>query len=107
MKLFMIATALLLAGCTAQGATAAGVKFDDEGLADVACMKHQPAPPSANYTDADGGPVNEVMPVLRYYTAHGKKGFCDGKGASDADKAWAAVYVELGADKANVAKLLG
>jgi hypothetical protein len=106
-KLFLIATALLvLAGCT-QGATAAGVKFDDEGLADVACMKHQPAPPGANYTNSDGGPTDEVLPVLRYYTAHGKKGYCDGKGPSDVDKAWAAVYVDLGADKANVAKLLG
>ncbi|MEO6089123.1 MAG: hypothetical protein ABIQ18_39020 [Umezawaea sp.] len=107
MKLFLIATALLvLAGCT-QGATAAGVKFDDEGLADVACMKHQPAPPSANYTNEDGGPIDEVLPVLRYYTAHGKKAFCDGAGPSDADKKWAAVYVDLGADKTNVAKLLG
>jgi hypothetical protein len=106
-KLFLIATALLvLAGCT-QGATAAGVKFDDEGLADVACMKHQPAPPSANYTDEDGGPTAEVLPVLRYYTAHGKKAFCDGAGPNEADKAWAAVYVDLGADKTNVAKLLG
>ena len=107
MKLFLVATALLLlAGCT-QGATAAGVKFDDEGLADVACMKHQPAPPAADYTDEDGGPTDEVLPVLRYYTAHGKKAYCDGTGPNDADKAWAAVYVDLGADKANVAKLLG
>jgi hypothetical protein len=106
-KLFLVATALLLlAGCT-QGATAAGVKFDDEGLAEVACMKHQPAPPAADYTDEDGGPTPEVLPVLRYYTAHGKKAYCDGTGPNDADKAWAAVYVDLGADKANVAKLLG
>ncbi|MCS7480545.1 hypothetical protein ACFFQW_21155 [Umezawaea endophytica] len=107
MKLFLVATALfVLAGCTS-GATAAGVKFDDEGLADVACMKHQPAPPAADYTDEDGGPTDEVLPVLRYYTAHGKKAFCDGTGPNEADKAWAAVYVDLGADKANVAKLLG
>ena len=105
-KLLLIAAALMLAGCTAAGADA-DVRFDDEAQAEVTCMKHQTSPPGKTYTDAEGVPTDAVLPVLRYYTKNGRKKYCDGADPNANDKAWAAVYVDLGANSANVASVTG
>ncbi|HYZ07317.1 MAG TPA: hypothetical protein VE709_01740 [Pseudonocardiaceae bacterium] len=97
-----ITLVLLPAGCTDDG----GPRFDAEGGRDVPCMSHQLEPPGSRYTDPERTNTAELLSVLRYYTAHGTKGYCDGAGPTDADRAWVRLYVEQGADRSNVAPLL-
>ncbi len=96
---------LLLAGC-GSSAPQPGPVFDNEGGAAISCMKHQPASPGARYTDPAMKNTGEVFALLRYYTAHGRKPYCDGAPATDIDKQWAQLYVTQGADRANVAPIL-
>ncbi|PRY39474.1 hypothetical protein [Umezawaea tangerina] len=100
----LCALLLALTACTAQAEP--GPVFDDEGKADITCLGHQPAAPGARYSDEGMRRSDEVLPLLRYYTAHGRKPFCDGAGASADDKAWAELYVRLGADRANVSSIV-
>ncbi|MEC3980388.1 hypothetical protein [Amycolatopsis sp. H20-H5] len=102
---FLAVAFLVLAGCSAAPPDP-GPVFDNEGNGAVSCMKHQAAAPGVRYTDAAQLRTDETLPLLRYYTANGHKPFCDGAPASDNDRAWAALYVHLGADGANVATLL-
>lgn len=101
-----LACCLLLAGCSAAPPDP-GPVFDNEGNQPVGCMKHQPAGPGARYRDPAQVRTDETLPLLRYYTANGRKPYCDRAAPSDADRAWAGVYVTLGADRANVAGILG
>lgn len=100
--LIAIAVGLLVAGCAAE-APDPGPKFDDEGQRETACMAHQPAAPGARYTDTTLRRTGETLLVLRYYTTNGTKPYCDGAGPTDTDRAWAKLYVDLGADRTNVA----
>ena len=93
---------LAVAGCTDGG----GPMFNSEGGRDVACMTHQPEPPGSRYTDPERRNTAELLTVLRYYTAYGRKPYCDGAGPTEADRAWAELYVQQGADRSNVAPLL-
>ena len=93
---------LAAAGCTDDG----GPRFDAEGGRDVPCMVHQQEPPGSRYTDPERIDTAELLTVLRYYTAHGAKGYCDGAGPTDTDRAWAELYLRQGADRENVAPLL-
>ena len=93
------------AGCTSDPDP--GPRFDDEGAAGITCMRHQPAMPGPHYTDAARRVTVDTLPLLRYYTANGRRGYCDGAGPTDPDRGWARVYVDLGADRVNVATLLG
>ncbi len=103
-RLLPAATLVLLAGagCSDDG----GPRFDAEGGRDVPCMTHQPEPPGSRYTDPERRNTAELLAVLRYYTSHGRKPYCDGAGATEADRAWAELYVRQGADRENVASLL-
>jgi len=94
---------LTAAGCTDDG----GPRFDAESGRDVACMTHQAEPPGSRYTDPERRNTAEVFAVLRYYTVHGRKPYCDGAGPTEVDRAWARFYVQQGADRDNVAPLLG
>lgn len=98
---------LITAGCAAQAAPNPGAVFDNEGGAEITCLRHQSQPPGARYTDPAMKRTGEVLPLLRYYTVNGRKAYCDGAGPSDLDKGWARLYVQLGAEGANVAGLLG
>jgi len=91
-----------VAGCT----DGDGPVFNSEGGRDVPCMAHQPEPPGSRYTDPERHNTAELLTVLRYYTAHGRKPYCDGAGATEADRAWAELYVRQGANRENVASLL-
>ncbi|GGM73148.1 hypothetical protein GCM10011609_06240 [Lentzea pudingi] len=84
-----------------------GPVFDNEGGAELTCMRHQSQPPGPRYTDESMRSTGETLSLLRYYTAHGSKPFCDSHKATDFDKQWAQLYVTLGADRANVTALLG
>ncbi|WP_233224098.1 hypothetical protein [Amycolatopsis sp. CA-128772] len=101
----LIVCCLLVAGCSAPPDP--GPVFDNEGNRPVSCMKHQPAGPGARYLDPAQVRTDETLPLLRYYTANGRKAYCDRAAPSDADRAWAGVYVSLGAERANVAGILG
>lgn len=96
--------AALIAGCSS--GPDLGPRFDDEGAAAVTCMKHQPEPPGPRYADPAARSTADALAVLRYYTAHAAKGYCDGAGPTDVDRAWARTYVDLGADRTVVAPLL-
>lgn len=84
-----------------------GPLFNDEGGRELSCMQHQPEPPGSRYTDApERRNTAELLAVLRYYTAYGKKSYCDGAPPTDVDRAWAELYVQLGGERSHVAPLL-
>jgi hypothetical protein len=70
------------------------------------CQQHQASQPSSTYTAGTNANTGKVLRMLRYYTAFGNTAFCDGKAPSAADVAWARLYVDLGADQKNVAKIV-
>jgi glutathione S-transferase len=59
------------------------------------------------YTDATSRRTDETLALLRYYTANGGKKYCAGDDPTAVDRQWADLYVRLGADRKNVAALLG
>ena len=103
-RLFAGAALALLAtaGCADDG----GPTFNNEGAQQISCLQHQPEPPGSRYTDPERRNTTELLAVLRYYTAHGTKPYCDGAPPTEADRAWAQLYVQQGADRTNVAPLL-
>lgn len=101
------ALCLPLAAC---GGGSDGGRFvtGDEAAYPVACMEHQPNIPSKEYTGAENANTVIVLKMLRYYTTNrAVSTFCDAKGPTRTDRTWAQLYVDLGAERANVARLLG
>ena len=73
---------------------------------DAPCLLHQAEQPNAAY---QGGPDAQPTPqltFLAYYTAAGRKPFCDGQPATATDKAWAQLYARLTGNPANVSAVL-
>lgn len=101
-----LAAAVVLAGCGGSDAPGPGPVFDNEGGSPLTCMRHQPAPPGARYTDPARRDTAEVLTMLRYYTANGHKPYCDGQPPTPVDTAWARLFVDLGAASDAVAPLL-
>jgi hypothetical protein len=101
----VFAFCVTVAGCSS--APDPGPVFDNQGNEEIACMAHQPQPPGSRYTDDATKRTDESLALLRYYTANGRKPFCDNAAPSDTDRAWARLYVQLGADRTNVAPLVG
>lgn len=98
-----LALALLTTtGCADDG----GAVFNNEGNQPISCIQHQSEPPGTRYTDTERRNTAELLAVLRYYTAHGTKPYCDNAPPTETDRAWAELYVQQGADRANVAPLL-
>ncbi len=87
----------VLAGCSA----GPGPVFDNEGYADVSCMRHQTDEPGARYTDSTQRNTAANLTLMKYYTHNGAKPYCDGQPANAKDRQWAQLYVSLGgpADK--------
>lgn len=105
-----LAAALTTAGClggTDVRKTADTPSFNAESAAELTCIAHQGKPPGAGYS-ATGGNADtaRILDMLRYYTIHGRKPYCDQQPPTDNDRRWAGLYVELGADRANVAAIL-
>jgi hypothetical protein len=96
-----------LAGGGCSSAPDPGPVFDDEGGRPVSCMVHQAEEPGARYTDPALRKTPTNLALLRYYTAHGAKPYCDGAPATAADRAWAQVYVELVGTAEKVPTVLG
>jgi hypothetical protein len=107
MRCAVVATGLLiiLTGCGSSPPDP-GPVFDNEGGAELTCMKHQPASPGIRYTDPALRNTAEIFTLLRYYTANGNKPYCDRKPATEIDKQWAQLYVAQGAIWSNVAPIL-
>lgn len=103
---YFLASALTLLAVAGCGGDSGGPLFDADGGGDIACMRHQVEPPGSRYTDPERRNTGEVLQVLRYYTAHGLKGYCDKAGPTAADRAWVEFYVGQGADRARVTPLL-
>ncbi len=71
------------------------------------CLLHQTAQPNSAYR---GGPDSRALPqltFLAYYTAAGKLPFCDAQPATDTDKTWAQIYLQLTNNPDNVVTILG
>jgi len=88
------ALALAVAGCSAP----------DDGLLDTqpgdpspVCLVHQKQPPGSRYTAGKQADPQSVRELLRYYTANGTKGFCDGREPTGTDRRWTDLYRRLGA----------
>ena len=93
---------LATAGCADDG----GPVFNNEGNQPISCMQHQSEPPGSRYTNTEQRDTAELLAVLRYYTAHGTKPYCDNNPPTDTDRAWAELYVQQGADRTNIAPIL-
>jgi hypothetical protein len=93
------ATALLPTGCgQATGPFVAG-----SGSTPLTCLQHQKYAPGGEATKS----TVYGLEVLRYYTANGGRPYCDGKKPTSRDRAWARVYVKLGAKPEYVQGILG
>ncbi|MFJ7213108.1 hypothetical protein [Amycolatopsis sp. NPDC098790] len=107
--LLLSALLVSLVACTAP-APDPGPRFEDEAaggvVPELSCLKHQPRGPGPRYTDDTLRRTDEILALLRYYTANGAKKYCDGGDPTEADRQWAGLYVRLGADRKNVAALL-
>lgn len=105
-----LAATLATAGCaggTDDRKAADTPSFNAESGAELTCIAHQGRPPGAGYT-ATGGNADtaRILEMLRYYTTHGRKPYCDQQPPTDNDRRWAGLYVELGAARTNVAAIL-
>lgn len=93
-----------LAGCSS--GPDPGPVFNDEGRQAVACLAHQIEEPGARYTDREVRNSGQVLTMMRYYTAHGTKPYCDGAPADESDRAWARTYLDLGGTPDKVSGVL-
>lgn len=109
----IIATVVILvsgAGASSDPADAPAVlvtQADFQPGATPPCLMHQTDQPNSAY---EGGPDSQPpqqLTFLAYYTAAGKLPFCDGSPATDTDKAWAQLYVQLTTAADNVSTVLG
>jgi hypothetical protein len=98
----LVLVLLAISGCADDG----GPLFHNEGGRQISCLQHQPEPPGSRYTDPERRDTAELLAVLRYYTAHGTKPYCDGVPPTKIDHAWAEFYVQQGADPTHVAPIL-
>jgi hypothetical protein len=103
---------LLLGGAamyTVANADSPGEGMFDEAAwnADGDCLAHQDGGAGTRYKAGSDADTGRVLRMMRYYTSHGNKAFCDGAAANDDDKAWAKLYVELGGNPANVKAVQG
>ncbi len=98
------------AGASSDPAAAPAVFVTQPGFAPGAtppCLEHQTAQPNSAYQGGDTSQPTPQLTFLAYYTAAGKLPFCDGQPATDTDKTWAQLYVQLTTSADNVTTILG
>jgi hypothetical protein len=76
------------------------------GAADQPCQLHQTDDPPTAYRGGPDSRPSLELPFLAYYTANGNKPYCDGTAASDIDRDWARLYVQLTGDAAAVRNIV-
>ncbi|MGQ0626037.1 MAG: hypothetical protein ACT4PP_15495 [Sporichthyaceae bacterium] len=100
----------LLAACGSESGSEEGGRFVAAERADypLTCLEHQGQTPGVLYTGgAEGADTAAIFDLLEYFTANRSvTAYCDGEPANGKDRAWAQLYVDLGAERANVAHLL-
>lgn len=101
------AAGLVLAGCGSDGSTDG--RFDaGAAAAPLSCLAHQGDDPGSAYTAGEDADTAAIFTMLRYYTANkAVTAYCDGKAPTKTDRAWARLYVDLGAEPANVVHITG
>ncbi|MDN3358524.1 hypothetical protein [Actinomadura sp. DC4] len=93
-----LAALVTMTGCGGTSGT-----FDaGHGTAALTCMEHQRHTPPVNYTDDTA----RGLLLLRYYTTNGTRPYCDHRHATPADRAWARLYLKLGANPSPVSSIL-
>ncbi|MFC9324280.1 hypothetical protein [Kitasatospora sp. NPDC057015] len=98
--LAVLIAAAALGGCAASDE---GALDTQAGTAAPDCLVHQAKSPGSRYTAGTGADTGAVLEMMRYYTANGTKGFCDGKPATATDRRWTDLYTTLGGDRAHLA----
>jgi hypothetical protein len=97
--LLVAVTACWLTAC---GGDRTGAFQDAGGRSD--CRVHQSALPGTPYTGGANGDTEAILAMMRYYTAHESQPYCDGRVATSLDQAWTSLYIQLGGDRAHVAR---
>jgi len=98
------------AGASSNPADAPAVFITQPGFqpgATPPCLEHQTAEPNSAYEGGETSQPTPQLTFLAYYTAAGKLPFCDAQPATDTDKAWANLYVQLTTSTDNVTTILG
>ena len=106
----VIAAVVVLATGAGASSDSAAVFVTQPGFAPGAtppCLEHQTAEPNSAYQGGDTSQPAPQLTFLAYYTAAGKLPFCDGQPATDTDKTWAQLYVQLTTNADNVSTILG
>lgn len=77
--------------------------FDAQpGTPSPSCLPHQTQVPGVRYTGGQAADPRAVLEMMRFYTAHGTKAFCDGGPATATDREWISLYGRLGGDPSHV-----
>lgn len=97
----LVLGALVFAGCSSDDG-----RFDPGQGDDSKCMEHQEQSPGTAYTGGPDADTASVLQVFRYYVTNGDKPYCDGESASDTDREWAQLVVDLGGSADSVAPIL-
>lgn len=108
-----VAALFALTACTSGGGDTKGDARPDDGgafapaPASASCQEHQTRVPGTDYTSAEEGDTGKVFELLRHYTAHGLKPYCDGRPPTALDRTWAKLFLGFGADAGLIAPDLG
>jgi hypothetical protein len=101
---------LLLVGCSGDEPAPEAVFHVQKGVrpnaADQPCQLHQSDVPTRAFRGGPDGVTALTLPFLASYTANGNKPYCDGKPATDVDKDWARLYVQLTGNSTAVEQIL-
>ena len=100
---------VLLVCCAAVGCTSspdAPTRFAADGAVKLSCMKHQTQAPGSDYTDPRRADLGRNLTVYKYYVLNGAEKYCDGKGPTAADRAWAQFVATETGNRASVAPIL-
>lgn len=103
-RLLVALTGAILAGCTSSGDAPA--RFQADGAVKLSCMQHQTQAPGSDYTDPERADLGRNLTVFKYYVLNGAVKYCDDKGPTAADRAWAQFVAKQTGNRASVAPIL-
>ena len=84
-----------MAGCTAIVGQQDGATFVLPDTETVECQEHQEREPSSAYAGDENSDTVAMLDLLRYWTAHGDKPYCDGEPPTEIDLMWAQTVERL------------
>ncbi|WP_371791218.1 hypothetical protein OG285_15075 [Streptomyces sp. NBC_01471] len=90
---------LVLTGCSSEH----GGSLDAQsGTPSPSCLVHQKDEPASRYTAGTRSDPRSVLELMRYYTANGKRAYCDGKPPTRTDQQWVDLYSRLGGEPSHL-----